>query len=179
MLELVLIAFYYFLPAYASNLIPPFLSKLKFLDIALDFGKKINGKRFLGSHKTMKGVLAAVIFGTFTFYVQKLVYQYPFFHNISIIDYSSYSLLLGFLLAFGVMFGDSLESFFKRRVGVLPGKPWIPFDQLDFVAGAFLFSFFIFIPSNKIILTIILISPILQLSSHYIGYLLKITKDKI
>jgi CDP-2,3-bis-(O-geranylgeranyl)-sn-glycerol synthase len=24
----------------------------------------------------------------------------------------------------------------KRRVGIAPGKPWIPWDQLDFVLGA-------------------------------------------
>jgi hypothetical protein len=31
---------------------------------------------------------------------------------------------------------DSVKSFVKRRVGIAPGAPWIPFDQLDFVIGA-------------------------------------------
>lgn len=34
------------------------------------------------------------------------------------------------------MAGDSLKSFVKRRVGIAPGKPWIPFDQVDFAIGA-------------------------------------------
>jgi CDP-2,3-bis-(O-geranylgeranyl)-sn-glycerol synthase len=34
------------------------------------------------------------------------------------------------------MAGDSAKSFFKRRLGIPPGSPWIPFDQLDFVLGA-------------------------------------------
>lgn len=35
------------------------------------------------------------------------------------------------------MGGDAAKSFFKRRVHVPPGKPWVPFDQLDFVIGVF------------------------------------------
>lgn len=31
---------------------------------------------------------------------------------------------------------DSVKSFVKRRVGIAPGEPGIPFDQLDFVIGA-------------------------------------------
>jgi CDP-2,3-bis-(O-geranylgeranyl)-sn-glycerol synthase len=34
------------------------------------------------------------------------------------------------------MAGDSVKSFVKRRIGIAPGKPWIPWDQLDFVLGA-------------------------------------------
>src|SRR5437773_6411567 len=44
--------------------------------------------------------------------------------------------LLGVLFGAGAMAGDSAKSFFKRRLGVEPGRPWIPFDQLDFVLGA-------------------------------------------
>ena len=40
----------------------------------------------------------------------------------------------------GAMTGDCVKSFFKRRRGVAPGGTWIPFDQLDFVAGALLFA---------------------------------------
>jgi CDP-diglyceride synthetase len=34
------------------------------------------------------------------------------------------------------MAGDSLKSLVKRRLGIPPGAPWRPFDQLDFVVGA-------------------------------------------
>ena len=33
------------------------------------------------------------------------------------------------------MVGDSLKSFFKRRLDIAPGARWIPADQLDFVVG--------------------------------------------
>jgi CDP-2,3-bis-(O-geranylgeranyl)-sn-glycerol synthase len=29
--------------------------------------------------------------------------------------------------------GDALKSLGKRRLGIRPGAPWIPFDQLDFI----------------------------------------------
>ncbi len=34
------------------------------------------------------------------------------------------------------MGGDAAKSFVKRRLGIAPGKPWIPWDQVDFVLGA-------------------------------------------
>ena len=37
------------------------------------------------------------------------------------------------------MAGDSMKSLVKRRIGIAPGKPWIPWDQLDFVLGALAF----------------------------------------
>ncbi|HEX5285728.1 MAG TPA: CDP-archaeol synthase, partial [Polaromonas sp.] len=40
--------------------------------------------------------------------------------------------------------GDSLKSFFKRRLGIAPGQRWIPFDQLDFILGGLVaLSFFV------------------------------------
>ena len=43
---------------------------------------------------------------------------------------------LGLLFGVGAMAGDCAKSFFKRRLGIPPGAPWVPFDQLDFVLGA-------------------------------------------
>jgi CDP-2,3-bis-(O-geranylgeranyl)-sn-glycerol synthase len=43
---------------------------------------------------------------------------------------------LGLLFGVGAMAGDSLKSLFKRRLRIPPGSPWIPADQLDYIAGA-------------------------------------------
>jgi CDP-2,3-bis-(O-geranylgeranyl)-sn-glycerol synthase len=50
-------------------------------------------------------------------------------------------ILILFSLCFGALLGDVIESFFKRRVGKDRGQDWIPFDQLDFLVGALIFSF--------------------------------------
>ncbi|MAG39116.1 hypothetical protein CMO90_03435 [Candidatus Woesearchaeota archaeon] len=172
-------AIYYFLPAYIANMVPPLFQWLPLLDTPLDFNKKFRGRRIFGSHKTIRGILLGSVFGILTIYVQKLLYNNQFFNSISIINYSEQVLWLGFLLGFGALFGDSVESFFKRRVNIAQGKPWFPFDQLDFVFGAFIFSFLIFIPSVKTLLIIIIITPIIHMSFHYAGYLFGINKDKI
>lgn len=49
-------------------------------------------------------------------------------------------LLHGVLLGVGAMGGDAVASFFKRWTGIAPGRPWMPFDQLDFLAGALLLT---------------------------------------
>jgi CDP-2,3-bis-(O-geranylgeranyl)-sn-glycerol synthase len=41
----------------------------------------------------------------------------------------------GICCGVGALGGDALKSYFKRRRGIAPGEPWVPADQLDFVAG--------------------------------------------
>ena len=176
---MILEALYYFLPAYFANIVPPLFKWLPILDKPIDFNIKFKGRPLFGSNKTIRGLIVTCIFGVLIFYLQKLLYLQPFFQSISIIDYPNQPLILGLLLGFGAIFGDLAKSFFKRRAGIISGKPWIPFDQLDFVVGAFIFSSLIFVPQTAIILTIIILSPLLQIIFHYVGYLLRINKDKI
>ena len=57
------------------------------------------------------------------------------------LDYgSAWIILVGGLLGFGALCGDSIKSFFKRQIGIAPGKSWFPFDQLDYLVGALLVS---------------------------------------
>ena len=179
MILLIIQSLYFFLPAYFANAMPV-LGKgvLKKLAYPIDFRKKWNGKSILGSHKTWRGILFAVAAGALIFYVQKLLYFYPFFQKISLIDYSGYSVALGFLMGFGAIFGDSAKSFFKRRLGIKPGGRWIPFDQLDYVIGALLFGAVLYIPSWQAILIIVVASFFLHIISNHLAYYLRIKKVK-
>jgi CDP-2,3-bis-(O-geranylgeranyl)-sn-glycerol synthase len=47
---------------------------------------------------------------------------------------------LGLRFGIGAMTGDSAKGLVKRRVGIATGKPWVPWDQLDFVLGALIFT---------------------------------------
>ncbi len=169
---------YYFLPAYFANSAPSIFKKINPLKTPVDFDKKFKSKPIFGSHKTWGGIIIAVLIGLLTFYLQTLLYRHPFFQKYSLINYSGYSLWLGFLLGFGAIFGDLVKSFFKRRINIKPGQPWIPLDQLDFVVGAFLFSFIIYIPPAFTILLIIIASPFLHILTNHLGYRLKIKKTK-
>jgi len=162
---------YFLLPAYLANMTPPLLKKINFLNYPIH-------EKLLGNHKTYRGLVFAVITGMLIFYLQKLLFDYNFFKNISLINYNNYSLLPGFLLSFGAMFGDIFKSFIKRRLNIAPGERFVPWDQLDFVIGALAFSYFLVRLSFINIIFIIIISFILHVIFNHIGYYLKINKKK-
>ncbi len=154
------------LPAYAANMAPDIFKNLfKPLAVPLDLGMKWRGKRVLGSHKTFRGLLFGVLFGVLFAYAQRILFEVsPLLRSLSIIDYSSHSpLLIGFLLGFGALVGDSAESFFKRRRGIKPGKAWIPFDYLDWILGSVLFLSPVFVPPLPHLAMIFLLFPVLHL----------------
>lgn len=169
---LILKALYFFLPAYFANMAPVIFKKVPFL------AKPVNAKLF-GVNKTWRGLVLATLTGTLIFLLQKQLYQLGgFWENIALIDYTGFSILLGALLAFGAILGDLVESYFKRKRGTAPGKQWFPWDQLDFVIGAFLLSFVIYVPAIEVIVMLLLLTPLLHVGTNHIAYYLKIRKEK-
>ena len=82
------------------------------------------------------------------------------------------------MLGFGALFGDSVKSFFKRQLNIKPGKSWIPFDQVDWIIGAILFSIFYVALSLYDVIFAIIIFGVLHPIVNLIGYFLKIKKNK-
>jgi CDP-2,3-bis-(O-geranylgeranyl)-sn-glycerol synthase len=116
---------YFMAPAYVANMAPPFVRYWK------GWNRPIS-ERWLGSHKTVMGFGAGVLGAVLVVFVQsRLAWEG------SLVAYGAWAELGGRFGA-GAMAGDTVKSFFKRRAGVTPGKPWIPLDQLDFVLGALL-----------------------------------------
>jgi len=120
------------------------LPYLKDLDQPIDFHKKFRGKRIFGAHKTIRGFLVGVIVATLTVYLEIFLYDhFSLVHKWISLDYHTINpLLLGFLLGFGALAGDAIKSFFKRQMGIAPGKSWFPFDQLDYIFGVIVFTAF-------------------------------------
>jgi len=133
---------WFFLPAGIANMVPIFVAQIPVLkpyDAPLDFGKTFRGKRLFGSHKTWRGLAAGTIFGTITLWLQQLAVDHSSWLQVwtARVDYSQLpALVLGPLFAFGALGGDAVESFFKRRRGIAPGRGWFPFDQTDYIIGA-------------------------------------------
>ena len=176
MLQLIISTLYFMLPAYFANMAPVlFKNHFKFLAKPLDFNRKIKGERILGSHKTLRGLVAGIVFGIITAFIQYLLYRVPYFAGISLIDYSNW-FWIGLLIGAGAVIGDSVKSFFKRRANVKPGGKWIPFDQLDFVVGALLFVSIVYVPSIGVIIAALIISFLLHITANHIGYYLGIRK---
>ncbi len=145
---------YLFLPAYLANTAPVITSLIlkKKLATPLDLGKKWRGKRILGDHKTIRGVIAAMIIGGAVFWLQKIIYNNQVWKGISLINYDEKSIIIGIMLGLGAITGDAVKSFFKRRKGIKPGEKWFPYDQIDFTIGGLPIIIALGVPIKNIII---------------------------
>lgn len=175
--------FWLLLPAGFANMAPVFFRRLNILNIPIDLGICYRGHHLFGSNKTYRGLLAGVLTAILIVFLQKVAYQampQSITNFLIIIDYTNINIfVLGFLLGFGALFGDIIASFFKRQLDIEPGKPWIPFDQLDWVLGSLIFlNIYIRTP----LILDLLVLP-LFVGLHFlvkrIGFSLKISENKL
>lgn len=179
MIYLILIAFYLTLPAYVANMAPVIFAKLgllKFLNKPVDGGKKWGKEFVFGSGKTWRGIVSAAIVGLLIAWLQAYLYQYQIFSDISLIDYPKWFLLFGPLAGLGAILGDLMKSFFKRRVGIKSGMAWPVFDQLDFIIGFFVFTYWFAWPLPEVVITVMLLTLVLHPLTNITSYLLGIKK---
>lgn len=180
--QFLLSCFYFFLPAYFTNMIPPLMRSFgffKFLDKPVDFGKTFKGEPLLGSHKTWRGVVCGILIGILTVLVQSSLYQFPLIQKISFLNYREINIFLfGFLLSGGAVFGDLFFAFIKRRLELTPGAPFLPFDQINYVLGTWLFLTPIFKIEIAIWLTVLILTFFLHVVFNRLGYELGLNKAK-
>lgn len=184
-MDLILFALWFFLPAGLANAAPVFAAKLPVLkhwNTPLDFGLKFRGKRIFGDNKTWRGLFFGIFIATVTLGLQVWAFNHfgwaeDIANNINYFILPVY--ILGPLFAIGALGADALESFFKRQRGIKPGKSWFPFDQLDYIVGGLIASFFVIELTLEEYLAVMVVWFCLHLISVYIGYMLGIRQDKI
>ncbi|MDQ3158609.1 MAG: CDP-archaeol synthase [bacterium] len=134
-MEVILEAIWFFLPAGVSNMMPVVAAKAP---VIKNWDWPISTKHF-GKNKTYRGIILGTLVAMLLVLVQyKLT---PEFYENLIPGISAIKVaLIGALLGFGALFGDIVESYFKRLRGTAPGESWLPFDQIDYVLGAIIFS---------------------------------------
>lgn len=185
MLQDILFAIWFLLPAAFANAVPVFaaaIPALKKYDAPIDAGKKWRGHELLGPHKTWRGIIAGIIIATLTLWVQVvLAGNFEWARYIADgVDYSHLPILiLGPLFAIGALGGDAIESFFKRQKNIKSGGAWIPFDQLDYIIGSVIVSLFFVILSPLQYLLIFIMWFLMHLLASYVGYRLGLKKDPI
>jgi len=137
-------AIWYILPAYFANATPVILGGGKPIDLGL---KWIDGERIFGDHKTFRGILAGVLVGT-------------------VIGTLQGRDLVGFFQSLGAMLGDLTSSFFKRRLKRKPGQ-WTPvLDEEGFLVFALILSNQIEPLSMKVVLFLLVITPIIHFGTN-------------
>ncbi len=169
MLRNLLLAFWIFLPAGIANLTPVLANKVPLLNrwrTPLDFGKKLGGVRLFGDNKTWRGLVSGTLVAGFVAAIE----YHAFYGG----GFSTLFFIYGVLLGFGALAGDAFESFLKRRAGVDPGKPWFPFDQIDYILCALAFTYPLFHLPLIIMAYILALYFGLHLLISYIAYLLKL-----
>jgi CDP-2,3-bis-(O-geranylgeranyl)-sn-glycerol synthase len=179
-IKTILTALYFAAPGLIANM-SPILGKniLKSLAKPIDFRYKFCGRRLFGDHKTIRGFLLAIFTGGLLGFVQYLIRDISFFSSISYINYTlGISILIGAVFGFAALFGDAVKSFFKRQLDIPPGKPFIPFDQMDYVIGIILFSFFFKPVTWQMALALIIVIPFVTVLFTKIGYSLKLREEK-
>ena len=156
---------YFMLPAYAANMAPPFVKYWKGWNPPI-------ARRSLGSHKTVLGFVSGVCTAVLVTFIQSWV---PW--QGSLVPYEEW-LGLGLRFGIGAMAGDSVKSLVKRRVGIAPGEPWIPFDQLDFVIGSLILTWSGASLSWLDGVLILVLSPGGDILVTHLGYWLRIRDTK-
>ena len=181
MFEEILKSFYYFLPAYLANAAPVIFDKfrlLKSLKKPIDGGRKMGNDYIFGTTKTWRGLVAGVLVGTLTGLLQAALYlnsgeakgmESPWFFFVRY-NFEN-ALFLGALLGFGILVGDLVKSFFKRRLHIKSTDPFFPFDQLDYLGALFLGTLFFPIPLLNFLI-ILLLSPLLPILANITAYTL-------
>jgi CDP-2,3-bis-(O-geranylgeranyl)-sn-glycerol synthase len=181
----ILLAFWFLLPAAIANAAPVFGAVIPFLkrwDAPIDGGRMYRGERLFGSHKTWRGLICGTIAASLVLWLQQLAFNHTSWaqYLAGPINYSILpTLLLGPLFAIGALGGDAIESFFKRQRGIKSGGTWIPFDQIDYIIGAIIVTL-PFVTLNIPQYTwILIVWFVMHLLFSYTGWLIGLKKKPI
>ena len=159
---------YFLLPVYFSNMGAVASANIgKWNKPILPDSVTFRGKPLLGKNKTWRGLIFGTIVGFCVYLLQSRLNT-----GLEIHDYSS--LTLGFLLAFGAVFGDAVESFVKRQLEIKPGQKFIPWDQIDHPIMGMILALFIIELSWKFVITGLIITFIFHVIVNVISYKLKL-----
>jgi CDP-2,3-bis-(O-geranylgeranyl)-sn-glycerol synthase len=154
--QLIIDALKFILPAYCANAIPVIAGG----GYPIDFGRNFfDGKPIFGKNKTFKGFFSGLVVGTAVGILENAFFP-------------EYSIFFGLLLSLGALLGDLAGAFTKRRLGLAPGDMLPVIDQVDFIIGAILFSFFFFpqILSLELIVAVLIITPPVHLLTNFAAY---------
>ncbi|SER10386.1 CDP-2,3-bis-(O-geranylgeranyl)-sn-glycerol synthase [Natrinema salaciae] len=176
-IETIAIAFWAMLPAYVPNN----AAVLAGGGQPIDGGRTWGEKRVLGDGKTWRGTAVGVAAGLALAAV--LTALEPTVSDALGFAVPGFTPLAALGLAGGAMLGDILASFLKRRTGRQRGAMFPGLDQLDFVVvslplvGLLDFEWFREWFSLEVILVVVVLTPILHVTTNMIAYKLGLKNE--
>ncbi len=173
MIEGILLALWFILPAYIANSTAALFGG----GAPIDFGRNFSdGRRVFGDGKTLMGLAAGIAFGTIAGNVQGYLAgsgAVPVYMAGDVLRYT----IAGFLLATGALLGDLASSFVKRRLGMKRGAKFFPVDQLDFIAGSLLLASIVYVPSLTTIAILVVLTPAIHLIFNFTAHRLRVKHE--
>ena len=156
-----LIAIYIAIPAYVANSTPVVLGGGAPIDRGREF---VDGRRLLGTNKTVKGFTYGLLFGSVAALAEAILFR-------------NYLLVLaGILASLGALLGDLFGAFLKRRLDILPGHPLPVVDQLDFILGALVLTSPLLNVTMGAVLILVIATVPIHLLSNAVAYMLRLKK---
>lgn len=158
---------YLFVPAFVANCTPVIMLNVPVI-------KKWDApvcQELFGKNKSWRGLILGTAAAVLIALVQHLLFKAGLITLTSVHDSLKNTLTLGFLMGFGALAGDIVESYFKRRLKIMPGKPLPVFDGIDYMIGAVV----LIMPFYKIsiwqFLFLLIIGPVASLAANIVAYL--------
>lgn len=159
---------YLFLPAFVANATPVIVKNVPLLS---RWNAPIHARLF-GKNKTYRGLLFGVLFAVLVSLLQYTLRNVAVLSSITMFHNTvEQSAFVGFLLGFGALAGDIVESCVKRRMKLAPGTPLPVWDGVDYMLGAMLCIMPVYIVSGAEMLALLVIAPLLSLLSNMLSYM--------
>ncbi|MBU1940610.1 MAG: CDP-2,3-bis-(O-geranylgeranyl)-sn-glycerol synthase, partial [Candidatus Thermoplasmatota archaeon] len=172
---------WFILPAYIANMAAIDVAHIPFLkkyNRPIDDGKLYKGQPIFGKGKTWRGFIGGTLIGTFAgflqfFYSSEAMVLISDITGLESIQLPEMTVILAFLISLGAMTGDLVASFGKRRLKLKRGGPAPLLDQLDYIFGAFFFSWLVTPINLDYFALIVIVSIPLHLGANIVAWLLK------
>ncbi|WP_049895430.1 CDP-2,3-bis-(O-geranylgeranyl)-sn-glycerol synthase [Halopiger xanaduensis] len=177
LLETVVVAFWAMLPAYVPNNAAVLAGGGR----PIDGGRTWGDRRVLGDGKTWRGTATGILAGLAL--AALLTVLAPAVSDALGFDVPAFEPLAALGLAAGAMLGDILASFLKRRAGRQRGAMFPGLDQLDFVVVSLPLTallatdWFRDVFTWDVILVVVVVTPILHVSTNVIAYKLGLKNE--
>lgn len=156
---------------------PVLFGRLPLLNVPVDFGRSWRGKKVFGPNKTWRGLVTGCLAAIGIVYLQR--WLSPHTANINLVNYASINLVtLGLAQGAGALGGDLVESFAKRQTNIPAGRSWVPFDQLDWIIGAVVLTYYLAHLDTAQMLTALALFGLLHPLANLVGYALKLKPNK-
>lgn len=158
----------FYLPPMIANAMPVLVKGKLQIDKGAVF---IDGKPVFGSNKTLEGLISGVVGSYIAGSAVGFLFEDPHLP------------LLSMGAGFAALLGDLAGAFIKRRLGLKPGEPLIPLDQLDFALASTAFYYVTsssqFTANPMYIVAALVLIFVLHVATNYTAYLLGLKQAKL